>query len=201
MRISSRLAALVALLAALPASTARAQGDSQPADTLPFRAGQWGAEFQIADGIAGVGALRFRSPTSAWLLNLNLGAEWGEQETPAAADDDANSFNVALRAGPRRYRPIARETAAYVGGGVTASYLRSESEALDFNSRGWEAGLYMELGAAYFVTTRLSLGAQAGASATYGDLRSWYDGSPGESRTRRTRISTTPVRIQGALYF
>lgn len=41
-------------------------------DSLPFRTGQWGAEFLINDGTAGVGVLYFRTPRRAWVLDASF---------------------------------------------------------------------------------------------------------------------------------
>ena len=50
-------------------------------DSLPFRAGQWGAEFAIDDGTLGLGVLWFRSARRAWFLDAAVSAAWSEFES------------------------------------------------------------------------------------------------------------------------
>lgn len=169
------------------------------ADSLPFRTGQWGAEFAINDGTIGLGVLRFRSPRKAWLLDASVGAAWAESESPNLGEYRSSNVSVRLRAGPRRYRPIANGSAAYAGMGLTGSYAWATSG--DNRARFWDAGVLGELGAVYFVTRRLSLGAQVEALAAYSQTRQTSVSQPGVARDRRVTIGTRPVRIVGALYF
>jgi hypothetical protein len=176
---------------------------SAAADSLPFRAGQWGAEFAVDNGMVGLGALRFRSPRSAWLVDAMLALGGAEGESSAGDEEDRRSTFVSLRTGPRRYRPLGRSVASFVGAGLLGSYAWQELSAADRRETTWQAGLYGELGAAYFVTDRLSLGAQASVDATYGGSRTVIDLEllSSESSEQRWQLSTSRVRIIGGLYF
>ncbi len=171
---------------------------STTVDSLPFRGGQWGAEFGIADGTLGLGVLRFRSTRTAWQLNGSFTAGWTETTGIFGEESGMNVF-VDLRAGPRRYRPIAAGVAAYVGTGLFGGYGWSESN--DGWRRSWSAGVFGEVGGAYFVTRRLSLGARVDAWTRYTEFRQASASFPGQQRDRQFSIGLSPVRIVGALYF
>ena len=167
-------------------------------DSLPFRRGQWGAEFGIDDGTVGLGVLRFRSTRTAWQLYANGAADWSKSDAPFDASSGTTMF-VNLRAGPRSYRPLAPAVAAYVGTGLIGGYLWSKQT--DSWRRGWNAGVFGELGGAYFVTRRLSLGARVQASVAYSEHRQTSVVYPTLHRDRHFGIGLDPVRIVGALYF
>jgi len=176
----------------------------QPAgaiDSLPFRRGQWGAEFSIDDGMFGLGVLRFRSPRTALVLNASVGASWAETEGLGGGEgpQSETSIFVSVHAGPRRYRPIVTAAAAYVGTGLTGSYSWGE----DGNSRRrmWRAGVFGQLGGVYFVTPRFSLGARVEASASFSASRQTASIIGYSYRDRRFSIGLAPVRIVGGLYF
>lgn len=167
-------------------------------DSLPFRRGQWGAEFGIGDGTLGLGVLRFRSTRTAWQLNGSFGAAWTDTNSPFG-DQTGTSVSVSLRAGPRKYKPVAPAVAGYVGTGLTGGYSWSESD--DSWRHSWEAGVFGELGGAYFVTHRLSLGARVEAWARYAAFRQTSSSILGTQRDRQVSIGLSPVRIIGGLYF
>jgi hypothetical protein len=203
------LASLLVVASLLPARRATGQqaegppNATQPAtptDSLPFRAGQWGAEFLVDDGTAGVGVLRFRTPRRAWLLDASFAASWYDAESSFTPDESGSSVFVRVRTGPRRYRPLATGSAAYLGFGFTAGY--GWAGAGEGNRRQtWDAGLFGELGGVYFVTRRFSLGAQAGVYATfYASYQRSSSPSYG-TRDRGVIVQLRPVRIVGGLYF
>jgi hypothetical protein len=202
------LASLAVVASVLLARRATGQEAQRPpnaappaavADSLPFRAGQWGAEFAINDGTIGLGVLRFRSARKAWLLDASVGASWSDIESSFSAEHSARSVFARARAGPRRYRPIATGSAAYLGMGLTGSYGWATSD--DTRAHTWDAGVFGELGAVYFVTRRLSLGAQVEVSGSFSESHRRYSNPPGGFRDRRVSIGVRPVRIVGALYF
>lgn len=207
---SARHLALACLLvAASVLSTRRVTGqevqgppNASPAavaDSLPFRAGQWGAEFAINNGTVGLGVLRFRSARKAWLVDAAVDASWSDSESLFGGAESGRSVFVRLRTGPRRYRPIATGSAAHAGMGLTGAYAWAVDG--DLRQRTWQAGVFGELGAVYFVTRRLSLGAQIEVSARYSASRSTSPSYPVIARDRRFSIAMQPMRIVGALYF
>lgn len=204
------LASLLVVASLLPARRATGQqaegppNATQPAtptDSLPFRAGQWGAEFLVDDGTAGVGVLRFRTPQRAWLLDASFAASWYDAESSFAPDESGSSVFVRVRTGPRRYRPIATGSAAYLGFGFTAGYGWAGEGDDDYRRQTWDAGLFGELGGVYFVTRRFSLGAQVGLYGIFYASRQRSSSPPFESRDRGVSVQVRPVRIVGGLYF
>ena len=200
------LASLTVVVSVLPARQAAAQETQRPpnvaqpaaGDSLPFRAGQWGAEFAINNGTVGLGVLRFRSARKAWLLDASVGASWSDAESSSIGDQTVTSLSVRLRTGPRRYRPLATGTGSYLGMGVTGSYGWTSS---DDTRVFWDAGVFGELGAVYFVTRRLSLGAQVELHAAFSEAFQRSSTPAFGYRDRRVIIGVRPVRIVGALYF
>lgn len=181
--------------------TQRPTNAEQPAatvDSLPFRRGQWGAEFGIDDGTVGLGVLRFRSKRTAWQLNGNFAASWSKSD-PYFGDQSEKDIFINLRAGPRRYRPIAADVAAYVGMGLVGGY--GWSDGTNNWRRTWNAGVFGELGGAYFVTRHLTLGARVDASASYAEYRQASSLFPEIQRDRRFGLGVSSVRIVGGLYF
>jgi hypothetical protein len=200
-------ASLVVVVSVLPSRQAAAQEAQRPpnvaqpaatADSLPFRAGQWGTEFAINDGTFGLGVLRFRSARKAWLLDASVGALWSDIES-SFGDHTGRSIFVRVRTGPRRYRPMATGTGGYLGIGLTGSYGWTASD--DTRAHVWDAGVFGELGAVYFVTRRLSLGAQVELHAAFSEAFQRSSTPAFGSRDRRVIIGVRPVRIVGALYF
>jgi hypothetical protein len=88
----------------------------------------------------------------------------------------------------------------YLGFGLTAGYGWAGANDNDWR-RTWDAGLFGELGGVYFVTRRLSLGAQGGLSATFVDSRQRSSSPFGSYRDRIVSLQLRPVRIVGGLYF
>lgn len=196
------VASLVSIRPVTGQETERPNADQPPAagvDSLPFRPGQWGAEFAVDDGTVGLGVLRFRSPRKAWLLDASVSASWFETEAIFRETESGRSVFVNLRTGPRSYRPLATGSAAYVGTGLTGAYGWIADG--NFRQRTWQAGVFGELGAVYFVTRRLSLGARVELSARYTASRVSSPTLPLVERDRRFSIGMTPVRIVGGLYF
>jgi hypothetical protein len=177
----SRIALPVALVAfgiAFPIATVRAQATP---DSLPFRAGQWGAEFLLSDYTA-VGALRFRTASQATVVNVAASL----QRRDGSETTDSGTERIMARVGSRWYAPLASSVARFHGFGVLGGYDRQTFEERGEASASrttFDAGLYGELGAQWAVTPRLALGAAWTASATYG-------------RTSARNESNGPVFVQ-----
>lgn len=191
------------------ASGTAAVTDSSKTGALPLRRGQWAAQFRLASDAFGLGALRFRSPSSAWLADGGFNVETqrtsgtsGSAYTPP--DDRFTATTITLRSGLRAYRPVAPGIARYHGAGLTAQYATSDSR----NYLAWQGGggPYAELGAVYFVTPHLSLGAATQAAATYTGGRQRYkvpdpDGVIRESAVTGWSFRLSGLTMLGTLYF
>lgn len=156
----------VTLVAVLPLDIA-----AQATDSLPFRAGQWGAEFSVTGSFASAGLLRFSSKRGAWLLDA--GASIGKEDRSNDSYDSDFSA-VRLRIGRRWYRSLGSRVLQYASLGPAVSYDRANyatpanpSANYDGDASVWSAGVFGELGAGWLVTPQLSLGAVWGGSASY----------------------------------
>jgi hypothetical protein len=212
MRIIAALnvAALLVLAHALNAqSPSPAAPTSQPADSLPFRKGQWGAQFTGGPELTSLGALRFTSPRAAWLLQLdaNLAHEKQRIESgpdgpfPAAEERRYTTGAAGLRVGRRSYRALGRRVAGFSTAGLTARYMRSEQNGGPVAVYGTSigGGLFGDLGATYLVSEHFGIGASTGLEARY----DWHEASGGITKMRGSNISirlTPPVALL-SVYF
>jgi hypothetical protein len=198
-----RIVALVGLL--LPA-VGRAQQTSQDSSGLPFHRGQWAAQFAIDGGFAGIGALRFRSPSSAWLLDSRAALRDSRSDSNDAAKTTDVQGDVLLRVGLRRYSPVGHSVSAFRTAGLIGNYTRVTSANDFFSSElsQLRGGIFGELGAAYLVSSHLSLGAAASGEVTYGinHLISRPPATePSQSSMHVLTASGGTVRVLGTLYF
>jgi hypothetical protein len=94
----------------------------------------------------------------------------------------------------RWYRDAARALRPLTGLGLTGTFL-------DFSPgvRSWDAGVYGELGAAYFFSRHVSLGAAGELTAGYGEDR--RDAGAVQIRATRWTVGSTLVRVLGTVYF
>lgn len=204
MPCSVRLAAHAALLVALLVTGARVGGaQAVAADSLPFARGQWGLQVTGGANLVSVGALRFTSPRAAWLLDVAASVIRSEVQVDASAgaplppDADASQVNTSgsasVRVGRRSYRPLGRGVASFATAGVAAGY----SSALSTHAGGGRAtmttgGLFGDLGATFFVTPHLGLGAAVTLDASYARSRTRSSGTT-------TRASSVGVQLQRPL--
>lgn len=176
----ARLAA-VASLAAIFATAPLAAQSPDTTGALPFRRGQWGMDF----GISGlnthrIGAVRFTSPTRAWILDGRIAGEIARQELLLAPGDTVPSGyptdeirqggSASLLVGRRAYRPLGaramRTISLSVGGGI--DYGESLAEGRRTGNRvNSNATAQFALGGHYRVTPSLALGASFGLGASY----------------------------------
>jgi hypothetical protein len=181
---------LVALTAAAP--TMHAQQTGEPA--MP-RAGSWGAEAVVGNGI-GADVLRFSSPTAAWLAGLSFSVTHQTDDRsvfPGGADQSGWLGFGDARLGRRwwrgdrgdRIRPL---TGLGVLGGVSSS----------IGVQSWNAGGYGELGASYFFSPHVSLGASGELAASY--ARDRFLNASAE-RISRWVLRGNLVRVNGSVYF
>ena len=159
----------LAAVLALP-GTSRAQ--ETPPDSLPFHRGQWAMQFGGGADLFNLGVLKFTSPRSAKLLELDflaiiMNGHRTDFSGTAESDDKVTQFNVRL--GKRSYRTPRGRIVSFHSLAFEAGYY---GRLLDYQFgrqrvRQWNAGLYWEVGAAYRVTPSLSLGGTASVSAGY----------------------------------
>ncbi len=144
--------------------------NAQTADSLPFRAGQWGAEFSVNQSFGSAGLLKFRSKRTAWMFDISTSIRSGTHSGNLSGTDHSAAD---LRIGPRWYRPIASRLFQYASLGPSVGYSRDESSSESgntrntFTQRSTSYGLFGELGAGWLVSPQLSLGASWGARAGY----------------------------------
>jgi hypothetical protein len=190
---------LVLLVASAPLSaqsdtTPSPAGDvAAPTSTAPaFRAGQWGARFDLGSGgFYGIGALLFTSPSAAWTMTLGLSASYSESGDDYTSEARSVSLGVGRRwygAGHSRVRPIG-------GVGLSANYSQSEYENPGGSSSNSNYGgsVYGELGAAIFFAPELSLGAtwRAGVGGAHSE----------SSNSTSYGLSAGHIALEGAFYF
>jgi hypothetical protein len=181
----------VALTAA--ASTAHAQ---QAADPVMPRIGSLGAEAVFGGGI-GANVLLLSSPNAAWLAGLSFSAIHQTDDISDLQGDDDRSGWIGFgdaRLGRRwwrgergeRVRPL---TGVGVLGGVSSNT----------GLRSWNIGGYGELGASYFVTPHVSLGAIGELAVAYTHESFSYVG--GDRVTTRWVLRGNLVRVNASVYF
>lgn len=190
-------ATCVFLCALVPVPSAGAQQAAAPArpaaPTLPFRAGQWGLEFALNGMNAySVGAVRFTSPTRAWVLDVRVNGEVNRQERWSTAVDSVDpalppTFDydiiqqeggMSLLVGRRAYKGLSSRAARTLGIGATGGF--SYREYLTGGRRvntvkGWNGGLEGALGGIYLVTPSLGLSGTLRLGASYQRLESGDD--------------------------
>lgn len=187
-------------------------------DSAPFRAGQYGVEFGIG-GFTSLGVLRFSTPQRALLFDVDGFVRRSRVETANFPNDATTSYRVSARAGVRRYRPVTSTVQRFTTLGVFGRSERSTSfvatarglpnmepqtNTARVQSRGNTGGLFAELGAAWMVKPRLSLGAAWNAEARYSRFSTIPEPLiPGVSETRRSAwgFSIGTVSVRGNLYF
>ena len=169
----SRLAAcgVVALWPAL----ASAQ-DAAP-DTVPFHRHQWAAQFAGGTSFASLGVLRFTAPTRAWLLDFRfIGGHSHDRQYLAdtlVGDGYRSNANVDARIGRRFYQGrgksvVSFQTVGLLGGYAHACQAFSQPPVSGHScSNGWTAGAFGELGGAYLITRRFSIGGTATVAFSY----------------------------------
>ena len=191
-----------ALVLMLVATSLAAQ--ETPRDTSAFRARQWGLQFGLGSGLVNLGILRFTSPSAAWMLRLDLNAEFlnGTSTTPIDTTD-ANDRSVYFAAGIGRrfYQANHHKVRSFQSFGIAGSYadVKQTFGTNTFTSTNASLGLLGELGGAYWVTSNLSLGGTATASAGY--EHRVRDDSATKVRQNGWFVSGITVFLSVGLYF
>jgi hypothetical protein len=124
----------------------------------------WAAEVALG-GSTGASLLHFVSRRTALLAGAEFALGHNESKSEIEGTTSESSFsNVTGRLGLRSYRDSGTERLRPVlGMGVRGSYAKLSTDV-----HSWNAGIYGELGAVYFVAPHLSLGGTGELQATYG---------------------------------
>jgi hypothetical protein len=143
-------------------------------DTLPFHAGQWAAQFAGGASFATVGALRFTAPGRAWLLDFRFSG--GHAHDTERVNDTlvvqgfSSNASVNARLGRRFYQARGKSVLSFQTVGALGGYGHS-CGASGFGDEscgnGWNAGVFAELGGAYPLTQRFSIGGTASVAFSY----------------------------------
>ena len=208
MALFSSLGVLASLATVVPCAAVAQEGG---ADTLPFRRGQWAAQFRLPGDAAGLGVLRFRSASSAWVLDATLTVHQQKTTTSDGSGSGASlSGYSAVRAGIRTYRPLFARVAGYSTVGMTTGVdgyeSRPASNAIP-DQRMWQlrGGPYADVGAVYLVTPHLTLGASTQAAIGLSHARQHYSATATqvarESRSSGWFAYLGGVSILATLFF
>ncbi len=170
------------LAATLFAATAAAQDPAPPPppppppDTTSFRSGQWAMQFGGGLNLATLGLLKFTGPARAWLVDLAVdgGHQHSTIHATSPTDTTLSSYSshatVTLRLGRRFYRARSGRVVTFQTLGVLGGFGHSAGSGFfggGGSTNGWSAGAFGEIGAAFLVASKLSVGGTAGATWTY----------------------------------
>ena len=193
MRISMASALLAIGTLTLPAA-ARAQGDQ----ALGFRAGQWGADFQVAGGFTGAGAIKFTSPTRAWLIDLGSQVLHSSTTQPTG-NGSGTVINLSVKVGRRMYGTITHRVAPWTAVGLIASYGRERDSGGD-TTTSFGAGVFGSLGATWLITPHLGIGAQWSLIFNYSH-QSITNPITGTAKNNTVNVTLPNMALGGQLYF
>lgn len=208
MRLILRSLPLPAVLALIGPGGALTAQQTAPSDTTPFRRGQWALQFAVGANFGSLGALKFTSPRSAWLLDFQFNGSHSHDRFPVAPDSVVEQFSstaqfttrVGKRVHQAHHMVASYETVGILGGfshdcsGGTAFPLGS------FCSNGWTAGAFGEVGAIYLLTPHFSLGGAFGVSFAYARTKHTSPGLPA-STIWSYRASLGTLSMNATLYF
>jgi hypothetical protein len=164
------------LFVALLCSPVVAPAQDAPArDTLPFRRGQWAAQFAGGFGFGSLGVLRFTAPSRAWVLDFRLSGGHTHSEDRITNPDTTirgyqSDASVSLRLGRRFYAPARGHVVGLYTIGASGGFSHRASgqrRGFETETNGFDVGAFFELGGSYLVTRQLSLGAIGSASLSY----------------------------------
>jgi len=156
------------------------------------RAGAWG--FEVSG--SGASLLKFRREQSAWLVGAYANYRNTDREASTLSGSVAEteaSVTMSARIGLRKYAHTDRRARPFVAPfAFGAIGLATEQDS-------WNAGVGVELGAAWFFSPHVSLGGSAELAGGYG--RSQTRGTGYQSDTRTLSIQFPGLRFIGAVYF
>lgn len=153
--IRSALFAVALIVAASIPGVASAQA-------LPFRTGQWGAEFSSGD-LNTVGVMRFNSPRSAFVFDVGVLDFVLDEE--AGLKQSQRRFDLSI--GLRNYRPIATRVSGFWAIGIAAGHSSQKQESSSVPGSSYKRnvttmGAFAQLGADFHVTSNIAAGVAYG---------------------------------------
>lgn len=160
-----------------------------PAQEAGPPSGTWGAE---ATPSGAVSVLRFRSPTSAWLMGFSVNYLNRDEED---ATRDQRSTSAEFRLGIRSYRNPQERVRPFTSIAGTIGYLDNV-----FDEGTLTFGGAADFGVAYFFSRHASLGTALDLSASYSKSER-PDFVTGEPLDVTTIIARAGLRFLGAVYF
>lgn len=210
--LNTLLVAVATAVLAMPLRAQQAEGDGERV-APDFRVGQWGAQFIASSNFVGAGVLRFRSPQTAWTLDgtVAISTSSNSQQSPSFRVGDFSSASASTRLGLRRYGEPHGPIRSFYGAGVHAGFGRTSSEAaqlvgyppLKQTMTFYRAGAFGEVGASYFVTSHLALGARGVGMAGYN--RHELDTKGGTVNVSQSSdgvyLNVGPLELQVTLFF
>jgi hypothetical protein len=157
--------ALCCVLATSPA-LATGQEVAPPSDSIPFHQHQWAAQFGGGTNFLSLGFLRFTAPNRAWLIDFHFTGGHSHHYSYAndtlAAQGFTSNADVNARIGRRFYQTHGKAVVSFqtlgAVGGFTHRCAEDTPPTVGSCANGWTAGVFGELGAAYLVTRRFSIG-------------------------------------------
>lgn len=176
-------------------------------DTLPFHKGQWAAEFGAGTTFASAGALYFRSPSSAWLLDASFLLAYGKTSVHSADSlyfpysSSTTDGSISLRGGIRSYHPLGPATQFFTSFGGLVRYGGGTVRG-GFEGNSWSlgAGIFGEIGGNYMINPHIGLGATAGVNLTYNHMEQTISG--GTSQTNDSvLLSGLLLALRLGVYF
>jgi hypothetical protein len=191
-----RLDRFLTVLAAALLTTAPVLHAQQSEPLMP-RSGSWGAE-AVYGGANSANLLRFSSPTAAWLAGLSFNVVRQTDDAsgfPGAVNQSYLLGSVDARVGRRWWRGGAGEHVRPLSGLGLLGGLSSGS-----GLQSWSAGGYGELGATYFFSPHVSLGATGEVAAGYSHER-FSIAAPADRTTTRWFVRGNLVRVAAGVYF
>ena len=178
----------IALLAAPTALHAQAA----PTDTL-FARSPWAAEAAVGANSA-LSFMKLSPGGGAWLLSVSGSVQHAASKATILGVTSSGSVtggSVSVGIGRRQYRGTS-PLRPYTGVGLVGTYAGIS------DSHSYGLGGYVELGAAYFLAPRFSIG--LGGALTVNYAHDWFRGSSGPS-TNAWFVTAPAPTVRAAVFF
>jgi hypothetical protein len=184
---------LVGLGLALVAGSAQAQLGVK-AGSAPLSAGSTAAEVTL-DGNFNGSLLRFSEANKAWKFGaeINVGRTSVPGVDPATGNDitvSTTTFELGGLVGRRQYTASTGAFRPYTGYGASLGFFDDGAVS------GFGLGPYFEMGGAYFVTDRFSVGA-----ASTVDLQIQNSSPEGGKSSTNFALTGRLITVMGTVYF